>query len=556
MENRTRINWITLSVGFALALVLAVPLLPSTRWIAAASYRQITTKEDIWDIGPHRIKGDTDDAELARILLSGDATIRHDLLTDFVDNSDPRADALAHWCRLSFELSPQYGRAEPVHSREYAERVVPYAQAGASIEPDNAYWPLVEAAYWAVADDFEAAKMALHRAKACTGYNDYALGEAELIIEQLHKSQQRLTHAEELAAFSSIVLPHFEFYKRLAVWLPEDAITARGDIAITSVTMSRNADTAISLLVSRSMAQIALVANYGRGERPTDQEWGAAVALLAQDRPEDLTGLTAAKKLATAEVPQTVYGDDQSIWNLGMHGLYVSLFVYAVLWLAASTLVVFLAPLLARLGEYSWVARFAPFAGFLILGWIMVAKRLDAAETMLLWDWHIPEISVVGILLGVAAILEKYTTVVRWICFALSLVVLVLAVRVPMLLLPLAVIWGTFVFSWRKPDKWPMVVSSAVAPCLLTLPITMSYGAGVEPGVWGLLVLLAILAVPLAWNANVVARKGQWAAVSIVVPCLFVMAVIRMNIVADASVGQVLDNEFRQVEQLREALVP
>ncbi|MCH7903627.1 MAG: hypothetical protein IH944_03565 [Armatimonadetes bacterium] len=556
MENRTRINWIALSAGFALALVLAVPLLPSTRWIAAASYRQITSQGDIWSIGPHRVTGEDADAELARILLVRDVKKRHDLLTDFVDSTAPRADALAHWSRFSFSLSPQYGHADRIKDLDFAEVVIPYAQLGASLEPNNAYWPLVEAANWALADDLEAVAKALHRAKNCTTYNDYALDEAELIIEQLRKADRLLTKTEELVVYSSIVLPHYALFKNVAVWLPEDAITARGDIAITSVTMSRNADTAILHLVSLSIVRTAFLPDYRLGEKPSELEWLAARDLLLQDRPEDLTALTAAKNLAAGVVPRTLFADDQGVWNLALGGLYVRMFVNAVLWLAVSTVVVFLAPLLARLGEYPWVARFAPFAGFLILGWIVATKRVDASDYMLLWDWRIPEITVIGLLLGIAAIFEKYTKVVRWICFALSVIVFVLAVRVPVLLLPLAVIWGTFVFSWRKPDKWPMVVASAVAPCLLTLPIIIYYGASAEPGVWGLLVLLAILAVPVAWNANVVARKGQWAAISILVPCVLLIVLIRMNLVADASAGLMLDHEFRQVELLREALAP
>ncbi|MCH8978485.1 MAG: hypothetical protein IH945_04490 [Armatimonadetes bacterium] len=437
----------------------------------------------------------------------------------------------------------------------YAKRFAQYARQGATVDPDNAYWPLVEAAHWAMADDIEAASQALRRAKGCTGYDDYALDQAELIIEQLRMSGERLTMTEELLVTASVPFPHAWYFRNVARWLPEDAIEARGDLAIASVTLSRTASTPIMYLISHSMARTAFLPNVLRGEEWDERQLQESLDLLAKNRPEDVAELTAARRLASWIRPVLTI-DDQAIWDRASEGHYLRWFVGGTLWLAASTLMVCLGPWLARLGNYQWVARFAPFSGFLLMGWVAFALQENASQYMMLWDWHIPEIAVGGFLLGFVALIERYTTIVRWAGFTLSLVVLPVVPVIPLVGLPVVAIWTTLILSGRKPDKWPAVVTGALAPCLLTLPLAIMYSVDAEAGIFTLLLVVTALALPLAWSSNVIARKRQWAAVSILLPCIFIGVAIRMSLVADAAVGLVLEHELQLVEQIRDPLTP
>lgn len=99
--------------------------------------------------------------------------------------------------------------------KELARLQLRLAEAGSKQEPDNAFWPAMEAASWRLLGDRGREDEAFQRAARGTHFDDQASYEANLRIKLLETSRGKLGSQQEVAEFSAILLPHFASIKQL-----------------------------------------------------------------------------------------------------------------------------------------------------------------------------------------------------------------------------------------------------------------------------------------------------------------------------------------------------
>ena len=554
MEDRTRINWTVLAIGFAVATLLAILLLPSTQWIALMSHRQVTGEKDLWNLGEHRITEGNDDAQLARILLGVKPEHKLSVLDRFVDRDKPRIDALAHWCRYSFISVPRRADGTYFVNPETAEHYSEQAHKGAALEPNNAYWPLFEACQWWLAGDTAKTDDALHRAAQCNDFNDHGIEEADLVISQLERSS-RLTEAEKAMIYGSVMYPHVRFVTMMSKEFPTDNLKARADLALASITMAKRSNVLVPLLVGLASARYAAVPDYDPRKEEDKGRFEEAFAELASIRPDLNETIAGTPILLSSADPRRLSEEDEihnASWDLLFNGLHIKLFSGAVLWLIASVVFVAVGRVLVRLNDYPWVAKVAPFCGFLLFGWITLSTTEMAAQNVLLWDYYVPELSAFGAFLGLVALKDSWTKFARWAGLVVSLPLVLAAGHLPVLFLPLVAVWVSLALAIKKPDTKTTSVLASLSPALLTLPLAIVYIADLGSGVLAFGLIVIVLAVPLAWSASYWPQKGHWAALSVIIPCLFLLYTVRMNLVADAAIGKAMQYDLQRADQLRQ----
>ncbi|MCH7945840.1 MAG: hypothetical protein IIC73_07490, partial [Armatimonadetes bacterium] len=201
-----------------------------------------------------------------------------------------------------------------------------------------------------------------------------------------------------------------------------------------------------------------------------------------------------------------------------------------------------------------WVKRIAPFVGFILLAWIFLALQSTVHDSVPLWDWHVPEVAIGGFLIGFLALGERFARAARWAAVLLTVLILPIVVEVPYVLVPIAVIWISMFLTGKKVRKSPALVLGAVLPCLLTTPILILVGMDLATAVALLLVLVTVVALPLANVMNLPSTKRQFAAVSIVVPCIALIWAVWLILATDASLSRGMELEEERLIKIRRSL--
>ncbi len=321
-ENSKRRKSLSTLYIFALIAGIAVLLLPATRWIATsqidANFALLGSRTNDWLRYEMGVKDDRQvnveairqtiaasaasessdyGLQFAAILMTptapdGEAKPIDDLLTRLFDLSQnfralPRAkaDYLRQAARnMSIgqnqrqELVSDYlptTPAKPSTSRPAVDRaqvlhtMQGVAMEGTKSEPDNAFFPLMEAVVLFALEQGDMALERLHAAAQCSRYEDYAMEEALDLNRLSEKAFGRQSVIVDVTQGASVLLPHYAHIRgamRLAVVfaIEQDAdndapasLDVREDILKVGYLMRKQARLLIGNIVGSSIEEIA-----------------------------------------------------------------------------------------------------------------------------------------------------------------------------------------------------------------------------------------------------------------------------------------------------------
>jgi hypothetical protein len=204
------------------------------------------------------------------------ALVRARRVAEYLDRHPQDAPAHAHLVRYALHSSPlpmRKGQVEVREMRPEWEMALASCRAGAQLEPDNAFFPLLESVILMGTGREPEALEALARAARCESYREYALDEADTLIAAVTQMRGYQGGFLTIALDASVVFPHVTAIRTLGNAVAEIEGTrgeqARRDMLRVSNLVVRGSDAVIGVLVGA----LAGVAQFS--EETVVRDWTA-----------------------------------------------------------------------------------------------------------------------------------------------------------------------------------------------------------------------------------------------------------------------------------------
>ncbi|MFZ4506613.1 MAG: hypothetical protein ACOYON_02825 [Fimbriimonas sp.] len=273
----------------SVAALVTVVALPMTRWPVLNHVDLLTggwviNNQAGWNLPtPKRM------IEEVKTPFKGDSKLVVDRLTKLAQEQPSDVNLISHalrWgCISSFPTPPPPNSPAPPPTldstrKEWNERwrkLIPIARLGARIEPDNGYFPLMEACGLYRIGDKAGARRAYLVASQCKDFDDHAADESERTIRA---SIQQFGYRGEIVAsnhLAGLMFPHFSNMIGVtkAISNSPDDLVARVAAVRLGQRLVEKSPTTIGVMVGRRIISIGLlpVRTSIATEEDTDAQW-------------------------------------------------------------------------------------------------------------------------------------------------------------------------------------------------------------------------------------------------------------------------------------------